>query len=201
MKKNNFFYKDGEPRWRTLAILFALVTLVGVLALAPEIGTSFAERFWRSGIWQILGPAAGVFVWYKAKQKYDREQDARGLNKLLALGVVLFWGGLFGPNVGFKEDRKASIPDNAVYYFNGKVQNATDSTKKNYYFDEFKLNPVDSAYVVQYGEEPGYNWNWRSVVGDTADGKSPKSSAPRADEEWKRPVTKNAQKFVDGKRE
>lgn len=195
MNKNNFFYKDGEFRWRLLLIWFSVLTLIGIFALAPEIGTSFAERFWRSGIFQILGPAAGIYVWIKTKQYYDKEQDARNVWKGLAAGVLLFWGGLFGPNVGFKEDRKASIPDNPVYYFNGRVQNATDPSKKNYYFDEFKLNPVDSAYVVQYGEEPGYNWNWRSVVTD-----STKSKAPRANEEWKRPVTRNAQKFVDGKR-
>ena len=200
MKKDNFFYKDGEYRWRTLLLWFSLLTLVGIFALGPEIGTSFAERFWRSGIFQILGPVAGIAVWLKTKKVYDEKQDATGLWKGLALGVVLFWGGLFGPNVGFKEDRKASIPDNPVYYFNGKVQNATDSTKKNYYFNEFKLNAEDSTYVVQYGEEPGYNWNWRSVVGDE-EGKSPKSTAPRANEEWERPVTRNAQKFVDGKRE
>lgn len=173
-------------------LLFALVTLIGFLFLLPEISTSFTERFWRSGIWQIVGPLAGVFVWYKTMQKYNREQDSRGLNKNLFLGALLFWAGLFGPNVGFKEDRKASIPDNAVYYFNGKVQNATDSTKKNYYFKEFQLNSEDSAYVVEHGEEPGYNVNWRSVLTD-----STKSKAPRADEEWKRPITKNAKKFTE----
>lgn len=195
MKKNNFFYKDGDLRWRTLLLLFSLFTLVGVIFLLPEIKTSFVERFGRSGIFQILGPAGAVYVWRRAKKKYEKEFDSNSIWPALVFGVLLFWGGLFGPNVGFKGDREASIPDNFVYYFNGKVQNTTDATKKNYYFKEFKLSPADSAYVVQYGEEPGYNWNWRSVLTD-----STKSKAPRANEEWKRPVTKNAQKFFDKKR-
>jgi len=194
MSKTNFFVKDGEVRIRTHAIWFAILTVVGIVSLAPEIGTSFAERFWRSGIWQVLGPAAAIFIWVKTQKKYDESQDGRGLWKGLALGALLFWGGLFGPNVGFKEDRKAGIPDNAVYHANGKVRNATDSTKKDYYFDEFTLNAVDSVYVVQYGEEPGYNINWRNAATDS-------STAPRANEEWQLPVTKNKQKFVDGERE
>jgi len=199
MAKTNFFYKNGEPRWRTLLVWFVLVTIVGIAFLAPEIVSSFAHRFWRSGLFQILGPAAGIYVWLKAKKKYDQSQDARGIGNLLILGAGLFWAGLFGPNVGFKEDRKAGIPDTAVYYFNGKVKNATDSTQYNYYFNHFKVNAEDSAYIVKYGEEPGYNWVWRSVVGDKP-GDSPKTHNPRSDEEWKGPVSIEQDKFDSGKR-
>lgn len=196
---NKLFYKDGDLRWRTLLLVFLAFTVFGIFYLAPEIGASFAHRFWRSGIFQILGPAAAIYVWVKTKQKYDREQDARGLHKPLLLGAVLFWAGLFGPNTGFKEDRKAGIPDTAVYYFNGKVKNATDSSAYNYYFKHFKVNAEDSTYIVTYGEEPGYNWRWRSVVGDKP-GDSPKSNNPRSDEEWAGPVSIQQEKFDSGNR-
>lgn len=197
MKKaiNNFFYKNGdvngEPRWLPLLTWFSILTIIGIISLSSEIGTSFAERFLKSGIFMILGPAAGIAFWIYTMKAYEKEQDGRPFKRNFIIGAALFWSGLFGPNVGFKEDRKASIPDNPVYYFNGKVQNATDPSKKNYYFDEFKLNPVDSAYVVQWGEEPGYN---------NHNGYKLKGNGPRADEDWQRPVSKNAQKFVDGKR-
>ena len=200
--KKLFTTADGELKWFALLLVFIVPTVVGISLLGPEIVTSFTERFWRSGIWQIVGPLAGIAVWIAATKYYAKKQDSvTGVMRSLAFGVILFWGGLFGPNVGFKHDREASIPDNQVYYFNGKVQNTTDVSKKNYYFKEFQLNSVDSEYVVTYGEEPGRNINWQSVLGDKPGDYAPLSKAPRANENWKRPVTKNAQKFKDGKRE
>lgn len=195
--KKIFFNKDGDFRFSLYAVIFSVLTVIGIIHLAPELGYSFIHRFFRAGLWQIIGPALGIYVWVKAKKYYDNVKvDGNQLWKYFALGVVLFWGGLFGPNVGFKVDRAASIPDTAIYYANGKVKNAVDSTKNDYYFKYVTLSPVDSVYVVKYGEEPGYNKTNSAV----RNGTYPKSTAPRANEDWTRPITKQAQKFKDGKR-
>lgn len=193
--KNLFVKKDGDQRW-TIQIVAALaITAFGVFRLWPEIVTNFSERIWPQGVLTILGILAGLF-WIGVTNEQNKESGgSKGVARGYLIGVALIWAGLFGTTVGLKQDRKDSIPDNAVYYFNGKVQNATDSTKKNYYFKEFSLSPEDSTYVVTYGEEPGYNKTNHVYVTD-----STKSTAPRANEDWKRPVTKNAQKFIDNKR-
>jgi hypothetical protein len=187
MKKINF---------GILALIFAIATIIGIFFLAPEIGYSFIHRFGRAGIFQILGPALGIFLFVKGKKAYDKIQDGGKVLAYFIVGALLFWAGLFGPNVGFKLDREASIPDTAIYYSNGKVINAADSTKGDYYFKQISLSTEDSAYVVKYGEEPGYN----KTNSEVRNGDLPKSTAPRADEDWIRPVTKEAQKFEDGKR-
>jgi hypothetical protein len=191
--------KNLLESWKFLLIVFSVLTVLGILFLGPEIADSFSLRFFRSGIFQILGPALGAFIFYKTVKAVKADEiDAAKVWKPLALGTLLFWAGLFGPNVGFREDKKASIPKVQVYYGNGKVINATDSNKTNYYFNEFTLNSEDSVYVVTYGEEPGYNVVWKSFIGND---ESLKSKAPRANEDWKRPVTNDAKEFEDGKRQ
>lgn len=185
--------------WKFLLIVFSALTAIGIWYLGPEIADSFKLRFFRSGLFQILGPALAAFVFYKTVKAVKAVKiDAKQVWKPLAFGAILFWGGLFGPNVGFREDKKASIPKVQVYYGNGKVKNATDASKADYYFNEFKVSAEDSVYIVWYGEEPGYNEIWKSYIGNDS---TRKSTAPRANEDWKRPVTNDAKEFEDGKRE
>lgn len=185
--------------WKFLLAAFAVLTALGILFLGPEIVDSFKLRFWRSGIFQILGPALGAFVIYKTVKAVKAVKlDGAQAWKPLVVGAILFWAGLFGPNVGFREDKKASIPKVSVYYGNGKVKNVNDSTQADYYFNEFTVSSSDSIYIVQYGEEPGYNVIWQSYIGNDS---TLKSKAPRANEDWKRPVTNDAKEFEDGKRD
>jgi len=191
--------KNLLESWKFLLIVFSVLTALGIWFLGPEILDSFKYRILRSGIFQVLGPVAAAFIFYKTVKAVKADKiEAKQVWKPLAFGALLFWGGLFGPNVGFREDKKASIPKVQVYYGNGKVINTTDSTQANYYFNEFTLNSEDSIYVVTYGEEPGYNVVWQSFIGND---ESLKSKAPRANEDWKRPVTNDAKEFESGKRQ
>jgi hypothetical protein len=197
--KNLFVKEDGDQRWTGQLLAFLAITLFGMFQLWPEIVTNFSDRIWPQGVLTVVGIIAGFVAWVMATKQNNSEGGSKGVARLYYIGAALMWAGLFGTAVGLKQDRRQSIPDVNVYYFNGRVINATDSTQKNYYFKAFELNPVDSLYVVQYGEEPGRNKRWQSVIGDKP-GDSPKSTAPRADEDWKRPVTRQAQDFIDHKR-
>lgn len=194
--KKLFFKANGEFRTAPLLAWFTVLTLIGIFALAPEIGYGFSHRFFRAGIFQILGPAAGVFLAYKGNQVYQRTHNGNTMMKYVGVGVLLFWSGLFGSAVALKSDRSSNIPDVAIYWANGKVKNATDASRVDYYFKHVTLSETDSLYVVQYGEEPGYNKTNSAV----RNGSYPKSDAPRADEDWKRPATKQGKKFEEGKR-
>lgn len=191
------FFKDkGEFRTLPLVVVFSILTLIGIFSLAPEIGYGFSHRFFRAGIFQLLGPSVGVFLFYQANKKYKESGDGNKSIKYLLIGALLFWAGLFGSAVAQKLDRQASIPDVAIYYGNGKIKNAIEADRNDYYFKYIDLTVPDSLYVVEYGEEPGYNKTNAGV----RSGEYPKSIAPRADEDWQRPPTKQGQKFIDGKR-
>jgi len=185
--KNLFVKPNGDTRWTPYLILFIVVTSVGVAFLWNEIVYDFAHRFLRSGIWHIIGPVVGSLLVYKtvqgANDKTKTEWSQGKIAGFMFAGLLVFWFGLFAPSASLKADRSSNIPDVSIYYGNGKVKNATDSSKQDYYFKHVKLNSTDSLYVVTYGEEPGYNETNSAV----RYGQYPKSDAPRANEEWSRP--------------
>src|SRR5688572_20282080 len=145
--KKLFITETGDFRTLPSIAWFGVLTVIGIVALGPEILYGFSDRFWRAGIFQLLGPIAGAVVAYKAISYYNKTQNAKGLLSYIGVGIVLFWAGLFGSAVGLKIDRSDSIPDVAIYWANGKVKNSTDSTKKDYYFDYVELSELDSLYV------------------------------------------------------
>lgn len=190
-------WEDGDMRWTPFLLWFGALTLLGIIMLAPEIQYCLTHRFWNSGIWMVLGTAACAVIGWRVDVYYRDNQDSTGLNYVLFVAVAGFWGPLFGISSTLRLDREGGIPDVSVYYSNGRIKNATDPSKANYYFNMFNVTGADSVYITQYGEEPGYNWIWRSVVGDEK-GKTPKSHAPRADEDtWQRPLPRETIKLLE----
>lgn len=177
-----------------LIALFGIFFLAGSAFFGHEIAYNFAERFFRSGIWGVVGTAALLGAGYVFKKKFvDKGNDSKGLPVLIA-GFVALVAGFWIPAVSLKSDRSSSIPDVSIYYNNGKVINVSDSSKDNFYFKQVHLSTPDSIYVVENGEEPGYNKTNSGVRSRDL----PKSDKPRANEDWTRPVTKEAKK-LDGK--
>lgn len=184
-KKTFFRDEEGDIRWTFLLVWVGIVTIVCMLLIGPEFAYGFKERFFRTTIWTILCIAAAIYIGFRLDKHLEKERDARGTNKILILIALLYFGGLVGPYVGVKIDREFGIPDATVYYNNGKVINASDPSKDNFYFHTFKVSGADSVYISQHGEEPGYNWIWRSYIqGDPAK----ISNKPRANEQWVRPA-------------
>lgn len=181
-------WEDGDVRWTPYLIWIGLLSIVAIIALGPEMKLGFTQRFFRAGIWTVLGIAAAGYAGHKLDQYYSRVQDGRGLGIFMFAVAALYFAALIGPHIAIKLDREAGIPDQNVYFNNGKVQNAWDSKKKNYYFRTFDISTEDSLYIVTYGEEPGYNVRWQSVI--NTNGAKP-STAPRANEDWQRPAPKN----------
>ena len=182
------------------SIIFPIVGLIVALGfgfhyLGDTIAYNLSHRFWRAGVWGIVGPLAGIYCFYRAyKESEDITNNGTATNKLIALGYALILIGLFAPSAILKSDRSSGIPDVQIYYGNGKVLNATDSTKDNYYFKTIPVHGIDSEYIVKYSEEPGYNKTNSLVRFDT----TLKSQAPRANEDWTRPAPIETQK-LDGK--
>lgn len=190
-----FKNKDGELRLGVLGLLVLAITLFGASFFIPEYSFIFSNSLVRSAL-LVIGIAVSIGILIKGLKKYDEGQDGSKIVSYLVVSLFLFGASVFGPVVGLRLDREASIPDVAIYWANGKVINATDSTKDNYYFKQIPLSGDDSVYVVKYGEEPGYN----KTNSQVRNGDLEKSTAPRADEDWTRPATKEAQKFVNGDR-
>lgn len=177
-----------------LIALFGIFFVAGSAFFGHEIAYNFAERFFRSGIWGILGSVGAIAAGYFFKKNFiDKGNDSKGL-PLLIVGFVSLVSGFWIPAVSLKADRSSNIPDVSIYYNNGKVINATDPTKTDFYFKQVHLSAPDSIYVVENGEEPGYNKTNSGV----RNGDLPKSDKSRADEDWTRPATKEAEK-LDGK--
>lgn len=194
--KNLFVDADGQLKFSYLLALAIIFVGVAVPFFIPEIKTMFTERFIPSGLIAVGATALGAYVIKRSVDYYNNTEElGAGSIRGIMVGFIIFVAGFFGPIVTLKTDRSLSIPDNNVYYSNGRVRNATDSTKRDYYFKEFSLSPVDSIYVVENGEEPGRNKN-NAIVRLSPD--SLKSKAPRANEDWQRPKTKNAQR-LEGK--
>lgn len=182
--KKLFLNADGTAKYGVAGLVFAAFTALGVAFLGKAVGYEISHRFFVSGLIAIVGPLLAIGITYLAFKKYQTSQDGISLMKAIGFSAILFWATLFGPATTLQADRSSNIPDTSIYYNNGKVLNATDSSKQSYYFKHVKLNEVDSAYIVQYNEEPGYNVN-RS---DVRNGTLPKSTAPRANEDWTRPA-------------
>jgi hypothetical protein len=189
--KKFFLHKDGSPRWTPywvgvlVALVFALICLNG------EIGLAF-HRFFRAGVWMILGLAAGGYYLYSRFKAYENEQDVGkfGMHHFF-FGLALVFIGVLGPLVGFKADRASNIPDEAVLHYNGHVINCCDPKGKNYYFKYYELSPADSLYVVTYNEEPGVNIHHAAFNCDTCT----RSVNPRANEYGWYKITRHAAKL------
>ena len=189
--KKFFVHKDGSPRWTPywvgvlVALVFALICLNG------EIGLAF-HRFFRAGLWMILGPAVGGWYLYSRFKAYEKEQDIGkfGMHHFF-IGLLFIFVGALGPLVGFKADRASNIPDEAVLWYNGQVKNCCDPKEDAYYFKYYTLSSEDSLYVVTYNEEPGINIRHAYFNCDTCT----RSTNPRADEYGWYKMTKAAKKL------
>lgn len=194
MKKTTFFkWDDGDVRWTPFLIIILIGAIVGVATIGRHMWFGLTEKFMNRGIWTVLGLGASAYLARWIDKKYSRDLDLTGLKSWMFVLLILFYGGLLGPYVGLREDRVAGIPDYKVYHANGKVANAWDSSNEDFYFKTYKVSPEDSIYIVTYGEEPGYNWNWRSVI---QAGDAVPSTAPRANEDtWRKPKPVETQKI------
>lgn len=154
MKK--FIYdKHGDLRWTPIWFGLLVYVLIGLVLMKPDLGLAFGPRILRSGLWIVLCPAAAAYGYYRVKKQYDAEQDSRGVNiKLFALTAIMM-SGIFGSLTAIKNDQASGITDVLVVYANGHVVNATDPAERNWYFNWFRPNSVDSLYIVTHNEEPG----------------------------------------------
>lgn len=178
--KRFFVDKHGDLRWSPLWVILVIYILIGLVLMKPDLGVAFGPHFWRAGLWIILCPAVGAYLYYRIKKQYDNDQTARGLNTKLFAVTAIVLSGIFGSLTAIKNDQAGGITDVLVVYANGQVVNATDPTERNWYFNYFRPNAVDSLYIVTYNEEPGINH-----TGYVTD--STRSLKPRADDYWTRP--------------
>lgn len=186
-KKATFFVdKGGDVKWTYIAVITVIPLIIGIWILHSEIGYGIAHRFFRAGLWFFLGIAAFVFLLIKAVKYNENNADGKPAMNMIYIGWVLLFGGTLAPAIGLSGDREAGIPDARIHYANGRVLNYSDPSKETFYFKHVDVSSEDSLYILQYGEEPGYNENWSSVNGFTP------SNAPRAEEGWERPKYKES---------
>jgi hypothetical protein len=175
--KKIFEDKYGDLRWSPFFGALSLVILIAWVAMKPDLGVAFGQRFFRSGFWMLLLPVIAYFVYAKAKKSYDKEQDGRGYNTIMIVALVILASGLLGVSGAIKNDQSSNVPDEMFVHYNGYIP------KPAVYFEYFSLSAVDSQYVVDNHEEPGVN-NW--AIRDAP------STKLRANEDWRRPVSKKA---------
>lgn len=179
-----FFNEDGSPKFSLFGAAVAIVTVIALLFFTQSIGLAF-ERFFRAGIFMIAGPVLGFLLARRAIKTYNKTQEWKSSSIILPL--LLWFIGIFGPLVAIKSDKAQGIPDEALYFSNGKIINLVE------YFDKVdSLSQKDSLYIVSYGEEPGINLN-NGYMKNAPD--SLKSKAPRANEYWTRPILKEKKKL------
>jgi hypothetical protein len=188
--KKYFYTKSGDPKWAPYWIGVLVFFIIALLFLGGDAGLAF-KRFFRAGLWMILGPAAGGYFLYNRIMNYKTRQEFK--NWYFALAVGLSAIGLLGPLVSIRADRASNIPDEEVLFYNGKVINAWYADKPNYYFRYYELSPEDSLYVVTFSEEPGLNIRHAFWNCDTC----PRSTAPRANEFGWTKTTRRAEKLKD----
>lgn len=161
-----------------------LLLLAGLLVYGILCGLGLTNTFWgydasHAGIgWKVvmfvLLSSAGIVLWAWATGRIEGQRFIG-----LVVGVLL--GLAFVSSTGFKftgGDIKQSI----TYLDNhGRVADTAvlfDCYENFYHFND---NPELKEYVLKYGELPGRNrWNAYILAGDI-----PKSTAPRADEDFK----------------
>lgn len=176
-----FYQKDGKtPRWTPIWLGILVFLVIGLIYMGGDIGLAF-RRFGRAGLWMILGTLVAVSIFYFITKLYNKEQEFK--MSWFAFPLFLLFGSILGPLVFIKSERASGIPDESGLYANGIVINCCNPDSSNYYFDIYLSNPVDSAYIVRYQQEPGYGYH------PDAD---PAALGPRAWEgNWKH-ITKHA---------
>lgn len=183
--KNPFLKSDGSAKISLFILIFVLGAIGLTIGLGNEVAYNFSNNFFTAGVWGVLGVTAGYFLAKYTLQWFKTDKISSTLMSfLLFLSSAIALGSVFGPADTLASNRGSGIPDEMAYYVNGKVKDL------KIYFSEFTLNPIDSIYVVTYGEEPGYN----KTESNVRNGSWPASAAPRANEDWTRPLQNNIKK-------
>jgi hypothetical protein len=145
---------DGTYKYSIVLAIVAAITVGIVALLHNEFAYNFTHRFWRAGIWQIVGPIIGSIFGYIFYKKYSDDKGSfQGLATQI-LAVFIYFSTLIAPATALRSNREQGIPDVNLWITKGKPINVTDSTKSNYFFNYYTLSPEDSVHTVLYGEVP-----------------------------------------------
>lgn len=153
-----------------IGFIYLLLCTVGITNTFWGWDARHSEWYWK--LFTFLVTAFAAWLMYKFAAKM-------GGFALVALWALLALG--FAGSTGFK-GTAGDIKQRVTYLDNhGKVVDTSllFNCYENFY--KFNDNPELKKYVIEYGELPGRNlWNAFILAGDI-----PKSTAPRANEDFK----------------